>query len=190
MPGIRAINAALGRVAKSDWTERAPKPPRPVVKINSANLKPNKIIKKNNSATPAKTDAVQKNSVKVKPAARQKASPVSKAKVNYKESSTRGRAGATAYRNHALDNTPRRAGSGEDRFMTFTDEAGLEAMIASKEAQLSRKITRKADASQPKKRGMTKIDLKVADKRKSGKPVVKINSANLKPNKIIKKKVK
>ena len=104
--------------------------------------------------------------------------------------STRGRAGATAYRNHALDNTPRRAGSGEDRFMSFTDEAGLEAMIASKEAQLSRKITRKASASQPKKRGMTKIDLKVADNKNSKRPVVKINSANLKANKIIKKRGK
>ena len=100
-----------------------------------------KIVAKT-AATRAKTDAIQKSSVKVKPAAKQKASPVSKAKVNYKESSTRGRAGATAYRNHALDNTPRRAGSGEDRFMSFTDEAGLEAMIASHEAQVGRKITR------------------------------------------------
>lgn len=152
---------------------------------------PIKVIKSvTKAATRAKTDAIQKSSVKVKPAAKQKASPISKAKVNYKESSTRGRAGATAYRNHALDNTPRRAGSGEDRFMSFTDEAGLEAMIASKEAQLSRKITRKASASQPKKRGMTKIDLKVADNRNSKRPVVKINSANLKANKIIKKRGK
>jgi hypothetical protein len=152
---------------------------------------PIKVIKSvTKAATRAKTDAIQKSSVKVKPAAKQKASPISKAKVNYKESSTRGRAGATAYRNHALDNTPRRAGSGEDRFMSFTDEAGLEAMIASKEAQLSRKITRKASASQPKKRGMTKIDLKVADNKNSKRPVVKINSANLKANKIIKKRGK
>ena len=142
------------------------------------------------AATRAKTDAIQKSSVKVKPAAKQKASPVSKAKVNYKESSTRGRAYATAYRNHALDDTPRRAGSGEDRFMSFADEAGLEGMIASHEAQVGRKITRKAIASQPKKRVMTKIDLKVADKRNSGKPVVNINSANLKPNRIIKKRGK
>lgn len=139
------------------------------------------------AATRAKTDAIQKSSVRQKPAAKQKPNPVSKAKVNYKESSTRGRAGATAYRNHALDNTPRRAGSGEDRFMTFNDEANLESMIASNEAQLGRKITRKAIASQPKKRGMTKIDLKVADKRNSGKPVVKVNSANLKANKTFSK---
>jgi hypothetical protein len=152
---------------------------------------PIKIIKSAaKAATRAKTDAIQKSSVRVKPAAKQKASPVSKAKVNYKESSTRGRAGATAYRNYALDNTPRRAGSGEDRFMSFNDEANLEAMIASNEAQVGRKITRKAFAFQPKKRGMTKIDLKVADKRNSGKPVVKVNSANLKANKIIKKRSK
>jgi hypothetical protein len=75
MPGIRAINAALGRVAKSNWTERAPKPPRPVVKINSANLKPNKIIKKNSPTASSNTDAIQKNSVKKKPAAKQKAAP-------------------------------------------------------------------------------------------------------------------
>jgi hypothetical protein len=84
MAGIRAVSKALGRVAKSNWTERAPKAPAPVVKINSANLKPNKIIKKNNSAAPAKTDAVQKNSVKVKPAAKQKANRPSMAKVEYK----------------------------------------------------------------------------------------------------------
>lgn len=84
MPGIRAINAALGRVAKSDWTKRAPKPPRPVVKINSANLKPNKIIKKNSPAVSSNTDAIQKNSVKKKPAAKQKPNQPSKAKVEYK----------------------------------------------------------------------------------------------------------
>ena len=84
MPGIRAINAALGRVAKSDWTKQAPKPPRPVVKINSANLKPNKIIKKSSPAVSSNTDTIQKNSVKVKPAAKQKPNQPSMAKVEYK----------------------------------------------------------------------------------------------------------
>lgn len=139
------------------------------------------------AATRAKTDAIQKSSVKVKPAAKQKASPVSKAKVNYKESSTRGRAGDRAYRENMKDQSKANysgygAGSHGD--------ASIESMIGSSEAQLSRKITRKASASQPKKRGMTKIDLKVADKRNSGKPVVKVNSANLKPNRIIKKRGK
>jgi len=39
-------------------------------------------------ATRAKTDAIQKNSVKVKPAAKQKPGVVSKAKLNYKQTST------------------------------------------------------------------------------------------------------
>ena len=94
MPGIRAINAALGRVAKSDWTKQAPKPPRPVVKINSANLKPNKIIKKSSPAVSSNTDAIQKNSVKVKPAAKPKGNPPNKRKAEESRNSGASRLGS------------------------------------------------------------------------------------------------
>ena len=91
------------------------------------------------AAQKAKPLANPKSAVKVKGAAKSKPNKPDAAKINYKENSTRGRAGATAYSNFAKDTTPRKAGSGVDRFMTFNDEAGYEAMVASKEAVLGRK---------------------------------------------------
>ena len=91
------------------------------------------------AARKAKPLAEPKSGVRVKGAAKSRPNKPDAAKINYKENSTRGRAGATAYSNFAKDTTPRKAGSGVDKFMTFNDEAGYEAMVASKEAVLGRK---------------------------------------------------
>ena len=91
------------------------------------------------AAQKAKPLANPKSAVRVKGAAKSKPNKPDAAKLNYKKNSTRGRAAATAYSNFAKDTTPRKAGSGVDRFMTFNDEANYEAMVASKEAVLGRK---------------------------------------------------
>ncbi len=80
-----------------------------------------------------------KSAMRVKGAAKPKPNKPDAAKLNYKAESSRGRAGDTAYRNFANDQTPRKADSSVDRFMRFNDEANLEAMIARQEAVLGRK---------------------------------------------------
>lgn len=94
---------------------------------------------KKQAAIREETKRIAKNSVKVKNPAKRKANKPDAAKLNYKAESSRGRAGDTAYRNFANDQTPRKADGSVDRFMRFTDEANLEAMIARQEAVLGRK---------------------------------------------------
>lgn len=108
-----------------------------VTKVIKAAVKSSKPSLK--AAQKAKPLANPKSAVRLKGAAKSKPNKPDMAKLEYKKSSSKGRAGATAYREHALDNTPRKAGSGVDRFMSFNDEANLEAYIASSEAQIGRK---------------------------------------------------
>ncbi len=109
-----------------------------VKKVASKSIKKAAAAKKQ-AATRAETVRIAKNSVKVKNPAKRKPNKPDAAKLNYKAESSRGRAGDTAYRNFANDQTPRKADGSVDRFMRFTDEANLEAMIARQEAVLGRK---------------------------------------------------
>jgi len=118
-------------------------------------------------AQKAKPLANPKSAVRVKPAAKNKPNKPDMAKLQYKKSSSKGRAAATAYRNHALDNTPRKAGSGVDKFMSFNDEAALEAQIASAEAQIGRKtkigIQKAMGIKQLKRRATTPANANTAN---------------------------
>lgn len=108
-----------------------------ITKVIKAAVKSSKPSLK--AAQKAKPLANPKSAVRLKGAAKPKPSKPDMAKLEYKKSSSKERAYNTAYRDYALDNTPRKAGSGVDRFMSFNDEANWQAGIAASEAQIGRK---------------------------------------------------
>ena len=124
---------------------------------------PIKIIKKvSKAATRAKTDAIQKSSVKVKPAAKQKPNPPSKTKMREYEVSSVSRS-----------------------FNPMTGEMAEGSVGKLRDMRIAKsKIFKSQNPIGTKK------DIKVMENRNSKRPVVKVNSANLKPNKIIKKRGK
>ena len=125
------------------------------------------------------TIKIQKASVKKITPAKPKPNRVSKAKGEYKFDDSRGRAYERGFREYEKDN-PKFGNKYEQQ-----DSARSFVM----DTPRGKKISRKIIASRPKKTMMTKNDIKIADRRNSGKPVVKINSAKLEPNKIIKKTI-
>jgi len=126
---------------------------------------PIKIIKAAaKAATRAKTNAIQKSSVKVKPAAKQKPNPPSKTKMRESEYFRLSRSWNP--REGGLGNGPASAGKLRDARIAKSKIFKLENRMG------------------------TKKDIKVMENRNSKRPVVNINSANLKPNRIIKKRGK
>lgn len=109
------------------------------------------------AATRAKTDAIQKSSVKVKPAAKQKPNPPSKTKMREYELSSVSRS-----------------------FNPMTGEMAEGSIGKLRDMRIAKSKIFKLE-----NRMGTKKDIKVMENRSSKRPVVKVNSANLKANKTL-----
>ena len=121
---------------------------------------PIKIIKAAaKAATRAKTDAIQKSSVRVKPAAKQKPNPPSKTKM----------------REYELSSVSR-------NFNPMTGEMAEGPVGKLRDMRIAKSKIFKLE-----NRMGTKKDIKVMENRSSKRPVVKVNSANLKANPIVSK---
>lgn len=132
------------------------------------------------AATRANTDAIQKSSVKVKPAAKQKPNPPNKAKIDSQYNSSSGRAYNKATKEYE-------EGAGRHGNMYEMQAAGREAMF---NAPLKRKTSIAGNKLSKIERNKATTPRTTKSTTWSVKPVVKVNSANLKPNKIIKKRGK
>ena len=115
-------------------------------------------------AQKAKPLANPKSAVRVKPAAKNKPNKPDMAKLQYKKSSSKGRAGDSAYRQNMKDQSkPNYSGYGQGSH----GDATLEAQIASAEAQIGRKtkigIQKAMGIKQLKRRATTPANANTAN---------------------------
>ena len=123
-------------------------------------------VKKSSPATRAKTNAIQKNSVKVKPAAKQKPNRPNEAKTNSQYNSSSGRAYNKATKEYE-------EGAGRHGNMYEMQAAGREAMF---NAPLKRKTSIAGNKLSKIEKNKATTPRTTKSTTWSTKPVVKINS--------------